>query len=95
MKVSLENLPPELKKVVIRKIRWCMEEVQGGIEGCSIKCPYNENHFMIYRWSHYFGIELVNCFQCGYRYIPCKQDGKIILKNFPENKKKRLVIRKK
>jgi len=95
MKVSLENLPPELKKVVIKKIRWCLEEVQGGIEGMSITCPYDSSHFMIYRWSRYFGIELVHCHGCGYRYVPIKQDGVVKLVNLPEKKKQLIVRRKK
>lgn len=91
MTVSLENLPVELKKVVIRKLRWCLEEVRGGIEGCSVTCPYGENHFVIYRYSTYNGIELLHCHQCGYRYVLVKQEGKLLLVNQPE--KKQLIIR--
>lgn len=93
MKTSLENLPPELKKVVIQKIRWCLKEVKGGIEGSNIKCPYNGNHSMLYRWSNYMGMELLHCHQCGYRYVVQKKDGKLVLVNLPE--KKQLIVRRK
>lgn len=92
MAVSLENLPVELKKVVIRKLRWCLKEVQGGIEGCSVKCPYDENHFVLYRYSTFNSIELLHCHQCGYRYVLVKQDGRLLLVNQPE--KKQLIIRR-
>lgn len=92
MKVSLENLPPELMKPVIQKIRWCMKEVQGGIDGCSIKCPHGENHFMTYRWTRFNGMELIMCHECGYRYVMMKQGGKLLLVNQPE--KKQLIIRR-
>jgi len=95
MKISLENLPVELRKVVIQKIRWCMKEVQGGIEGCSITCPYGADHFMTYRYSNYLGIEMVMCYECGYRFVLTKQDDRLLLVNQPETKTNQLVVRKK
>jgi Zn ribbon nucleic-acid-binding protein len=95
MKTNLDNLPVELRKVVIRKIRWCIQEVQGGIEGVSIKCPYGESHFMLYRWSKFLGIEMVSCYKCGYRYVLLKQDGQLVLVNQPEVKHKQIVVRRK
>lgn len=47
---------------------------------------------MLYRYSAYMGMEIVSCYQCGYRYITMKQNGEFVLVNQPE--KKQLVIRK-
>jgi hypothetical protein len=91
---KLDNLPVELRKVVIKKIRWCMQEVQGGIEGMSIKCPYGETHFMLYRYSKCWGMEMIFCHECGYRYIRVKQGGVYQLVNYPEVKHKQLVVRR-
>ena len=92
---KLDNLPVELKKVIIKKLRWYKEGIHEHTEpGIDFICPYNSSHRTYHKYSEYFGIEIVYCGACGYRYVGQIQDGVYKLANYPEVKHKQLVVRR-
>ena len=91
---KLDNLPPELKKVIIKKLRWYKEPIHEHSEGIDFICPYNSSHRTYHKYSEYFGIEIVYCGSCGYRYVGQIINGVYQLVNYPEVKHKQLVVRR-
>jgi len=92
---KLDNLPVELRKVIIKKLRWYKEPIQEHSEGIDFICPYNSNHRTYHKYSEYFGMEIVYCGLCGYRYIGQIIGGVYQLVNYPETKHKQIVVRRK
>jgi hypothetical protein len=93
MKTSLENVPVEIRKALIRKVRQCISEGVQMTESCIVPCPNDPTHFTLFRYAQFHGIEMFMCNKCGYRYVMMKQGGELTLVNQPE--RKQLVIRRK
>jgi hypothetical protein len=91
---KLDNLPIELRKVIIKKLRWYKEDIHTHSEGIDFICPYNSSHRTYHKYSEYFGMEIVYCGSCGYRYVGQIIGGVYQLVNYPEVKHKQLVVRR-
>ncbi len=89
---SLENVPLDIKKALIKKLRECINDKRHHSEGL-IKCPKDPKHFATYRYTTFHRIEMYQCHQCGVRFVLMKQNGVLKLVSAPE--KKQLVLRRK